>query len=296
MGAGEGETLLASFVLWLRPAESVFLNRNTGPAAHGLLLALVRESSPALAETLHDDAQVKPFTVSPLHGMLARASTRVVALPQETYWLRFTTLTEPVFNALNRSLLPRLASGGSVRIGDSPFDVLRVDLEPTEDSDWGRLSSFGEIWENASPGGSVALQFKSLTTFRQKGMNLLFPLPVNVFQGYWQKWNAFSGLPIDEDFPKWVEEHVAVEWHRLRSGSRPFGDFRVNGFSGDCRYRAVSADAGRLRELSALAAFGFYCGTGAKTTMGLGQSRIACPPGGGANQAHQVVNNLGGER
>lgn len=64
-----------------------------------------------------------------------------------------------------------------------------------------------------------------------------------------------------------------------------FGRYKQLGFVGDCEYQFLdnvskggSSEANResqelLKQADALANFAFYCGTGYKTTMGMGQTR-----------------------
>lgn len=265
--------MLASFVVQLQPEQNAFLSLNTGVIVHALLLRLIAESNPDLATQLHSDSPVKPFTVSQLQGKFARSGGHRVALKDNTYWLRFTTLTEEAFADLNRALMAKLARQDKLDIEQTKFCILDVKLESTETNPWGDLSSCEQIYENAAAEEKITLLFYSPTTFRHQGMNLLFPLPPTTFYSYWQKWNTFSNLPIAESFIPWIEANVAVEAHRLQTRALPFGDFQSNGFIGTCRYHILENEAGYIRQLNALADFAFYCGTGAKTTMGMGQTR-----------------------
>jgi CRISPR-associated endoribonuclease Cas6 len=265
--------MLASFVVYLQPEQNAFLSLNTGGIIHALFLRLIADSNPDLATQLHSDSPVKPFTVSQLQGKLARTGGHRVALKDNTYWLRFTALTEETFVNLSRVLMAKLARQGKLEIEQTKFRVLDVKLEPTETNPWGGLSSCEQIYENAVAEEKVTLFFYSPTTFRQKGMNLLFPLPVTTFYSYWQRWNILSNVPVDESLIPWVEANVAVEAHRLQTRALPFSDFQSTGFIGTCRYHILENNADYAKQLNALADFAFYCGTGAKTTMGMGQTR-----------------------
>ncbi|MDI6814653.1 MAG: CRISPR-associated endoribonuclease Cas6 [Dehalococcoidales bacterium] len=265
--------MLASFVVHLQPEENAFLSLNTGSSIHALFLSLIAENDPGLATQLHKDSPAKPFTVSPLQGKFARTGRHLATLKDNIYWLRLTTLTEQVFAALDRTLLAKLAYQGEINIEGASFRIADVKVEPAEDNPWGDVTSFEEIYEQADTKLEIALVFHSPTTFRQRGMNLPFPLPVTTFYSYWQKWNAFSSLLLDESLISWVETNVAVEAHHLQTKMVPFGDFQLSGFIGTCRYRILKGEAPRIRQLNALADLAFYAGTGAKTTMGMGQTR-----------------------
>ena len=71
-----------------------------------------------------------------------------------------------------------------------------------------------------------------------------------------------------------VGSEVLVSRYRLETKMLAFNNYQELGFLGSCVYSAnddVPED--KLRTLNALADFAFFCGTGAKTTMGMGQTR-----------------------
>ena len=55
-----------STLISLIPETDVTLRPTMGHHAHAAFLAIMRESDPDLAETLHAQSTQKPFTVSPL--------------------------------------------------------------------------------------------------------------------------------------------------------------------------------------------------------------------------------------
>lgn len=265
--------MFASFVLTLKNSAPASVGHSTGVSTHALLLNLIRQRNPALAEELHADAQSKPFTASPLRGRVKRAGDDRIATPSQSYSVRYTTLREDLFNSLSHILLGKYLHNDTVRLDGAEFSLLDVAVEPGKSRGWGAIKSAEEIWENAPVERDIALRFVTPTTFRQRGVNLLFPIPTNVFHSYREKWNAFTPFKIEDNFMEWVEESVAVEAHHLQTRMVWFGDFQERGFVGWARYIARDKDAARLKQLNALADFAFFCGTGAKTTQGMGQTR-----------------------
>ncbi len=272
--------MFASFVVSLQPQEPASLSGNLGASLHGLFFNLVAQQDGALAERLHADAQSKPFTVSPLRGRMQHQNGRQIALPTNTYWVRYTTLSDELFAALNAILVGKYLYREQVTLCGQSFQVTDVQVEPREDETWACLSSAEELWTRASPAPEITLRFASPTTFKQRGLNLLFPIPANVFHSYREKWNAFTLLPIDDAFIPWVEQNVVVEAHHLQTRSVELGDGSLRGFTGWVRYGAVDKDPTRLKQLNALADFAFFCGTGQKTTQGMGQTRRIKAEGG----------------
>ncbi len=265
--------MLASFVLSLEPIRTAPVGDALGAALQALFYRLLHEGDAALAQRVHDADAVKPFTVSPLNGKLPRVAGARMAVAGLTYWARLTTLSDEIYNALNPVLLGRFLHGGTVTLDGVEFKVIDVATEPREETRWGRLSSVEEIWARAEPLPDVTLRFVSPTAFKQRGLSLLFPIPTNVFHSYREKWNAFAAPPIEDEFLVWVEQNVAVEAHHLQTRLVWFDGFQLGGFVGWVRYTVRESNARRLRQLNALADFAFYCGTGYKTTQGMGQTR-----------------------
>ncbi len=270
---------IASFLLALRPCGPVQLPPWTGDQAHALFLNLVGQKDSRLASMLHADAQNKPFTVSALRPPPRRRSDDHNALPEPLYRMRFTTLSEDVFNVLSQVLYDQMMRRATVQLGKAEFRLIDVATESVRNGERANITSAEELWERAQPVSDITLRFTTPTAFRtatpshEKKVTMLFPNPTNVFHSYREKWNAFTPNKIDDGFKDWVEENVVVEAHHLQTERVPFGNSPLSGFRGWCRYTARDGDLQRLKQWNALADFAYFCGTGQKTTQGMGQTR-----------------------
>ncbi len=99
------------------------------------------------------------------------------------------------------------------------------------------------------------------------------PLPDLIVQGWLARWNAFAGVRLPDEVYRYAVECLAISYYDLRTEQVHFGPATLIGCVGRCTYHALNADPYWLRLLHALAAYSFYCGTGHKTTHGLGQTR-----------------------
>jgi len=154
----------------------------------------------------------------------------------------------------------------------------------------------------SSPGkhSQVSLSFISPTSFRRKGHHFPLPVPVNLFHSYLRRWNDFSGLPVaQEAFLDWIDEGVIIHQHRLESMKVAAGkQGSVTGFTGaiSCGLsKAALANTEFTQLFYALVKLAPYCGTGHKTTFGLGQTRLNWVEPE-ASDSVQVLTNLLGER
>ncbi|MBA7586214.1 CRISPR-associated endoribonuclease Cas6 [subsurface metagenome] len=135
------------------------------------------------------------------------------------------------------------------------------------------FQSYQGILDSASAGRQVDLEFLSPTTFRSGGKNIIFPQPELVFGSYLNKWQTFSPIKLDDSLPSWFDK-VMVARYRLQTHILDFGSYREVGFTGKCRFELDKATPDKVVvTLNALADFALYCGTGAKTTMCMGQTR-----------------------
>lgn len=263
--------MIYSMVLNLEPAHDAEISANQGRHALALFLSLIERVDGPLADTLHSDDGQKPFTISSLQGKFSRRKTSIFVRSKSPCWLRFTILEEKVFAKLMHSLLKGKTN---VHLGDADFCVADVITHP-QGSQWAGFDSFHGMLERASEERKILLQFTSPTVFRSAGKrNIAFPSPELVFGSLLSKWNAFSENRLDTTLVKTFGNGVLVSRYKLETKMLGFEDYQELGFVGKCEY-IISSNVSQetLRTLNALADFAFFAGAGAKTTMGMGQTR-----------------------
>ena len=87
-----------------------------------------------------------------------------------------------------------------------------------------------------------------------------------------RKWNAFAPQSIDKSqLLSAVEQNLRLTQINGRLRQLDFGNFKENGFVGDCTFEMANSD--QIRWINLLTDFAFYAGTGYKATMGMGQTR-----------------------
>lgn len=224
-------------------------------AMHAIFLAALQRADPALSQAVHD-AHVKPFTQSLRWDRAAERAVWQVTLLDDA-------LQEP-FQAGLTQLAPDRLLDHTIRL-----DVAESDL---------RRQSYEELAQQP-PRFRYALAFHTPTTFKQSNRHQPIPDPYRCFQSWWSRWAAFAppDLAINVAVLDIVANHAAVSAFRLRSHSWADGRRRFIGAVGEMKLVVLGRrqlEDHWWRATTSLVAFAPYCGTGHKTTQGLGQTSV----------------------
>ncbi len=279
--AAQGTELnLSAKTLWPAQTELVSLRFDLVPdddyelypqytiGLHAWFLQQIQEFDPALSAQLHDGETDKAFNISGLSGQFSTQSRSLRLQAGKTYQWYVNGLTKPVVAGLAQWLkrLPEV-----VALKNAPLTIRRVSYAQ-EPSTYDNLAAV-ELER------SLSLTFVSPTSFRRKGHHLPVPWPRNVFHSYLRRWNEFANHPVDQDrFLDWVDDYVVFQRHELVSEKIAAGKRgSVTGFTGAVTYGLAgkAAEHPEFQQMFyALGHYAPYCGTGHKTTFGLGQTRL----------------------
>ncbi|HLF25543.1 MAG TPA: CRISPR system precrRNA processing endoribonuclease RAMP protein Cas6 [Anaerolineae bacterium] len=245
-----------SITLSLKPIRTL---PHSGGIPHRALNALLyhwlEAADPRLSAFVHEQAEPKPFTLSPL-----------VEEGGGRYRFRVTLLEDEYGPYVSKGM----EQERTVRVGSK---ILAIDGEATVEH-----RTYADIAQPAGTSPVITLRFDSPTAFKTRGMHYPLPDPILVFASYHARWNAFAPAEfhIDESWSEWLAGSGAVSRFALRSETLDFGEYRHVGCTGVIQFtvtaRGPEANAGR-GPLNALADYAYFCGTGHKTTQGLGQTR-----------------------
>lgn len=262
------ETELVGIVLKLSPYQSGTLPLQYTVGLHAWLLDQVRQSDPNLSAYLHDGQSEKPFTISQLEGEIISQGRELQLSETQIYRWQITGLSKSVVQWLD-GWLDNLPT--RVELRQLPLKILDWEIS-------GSPTTYQALLATPSPHKTLSLSFITPTSFRRKKHHFPLPVPFNLFHSYLRRWNDFSGMPFDQDtFLAWVDEGVIIHQHRLESVKVAAGkQGMVTGFTGHVEL-GLSETAQQNREFTqlfyALGKLAPYCGTGHKTTFGLGQTR-----------------------
>ena len=227
---------------------------------------------PALADQLHAIPD-KPFKVSTLARDRGGAAFRV------------TLLDDALYDLLSRGLTMEAEQAAQAGYPAQPF--LRLH-DRTYGIDVAAIHVMGDTYaalaQHAETGMQVILDFLTPTAFEVDQRALLLPNPRNVFESYFNRWNQFapSEIRVADTWMAWAATTIVVARLRIETQKMAYEDHMQLGFVGRVGFEVkpspkavpLPEDAFRhhVRIFNILAHFAFFCGTGRKTTQGMGQT------------------------
>jgi CRISPR-associated endoribonuclease Cas6 len=226
-------------------------------ALHANLLAWIGAADAGLATALHDRPVRKPYTISALEQGRNGAWRWRVTLLQDDLW-------EPLWTGVQ--------SVGALDLDGHTWPVRWPDAHVVH-------RAYDLLLTNVRPANHIRLRFVSPTTFSAGRLDLPLPEPSAVFKSWLSRWNDFCppDRRISTDLLETVHTHVGIDAHRLRTERHDLGRGRPPvGFVGQVVYtiiRAQRLDQALVWQIDALADYAPFCGTGRKTTHGMGQTR-----------------------
>lgn len=234
---------------------------------HAWFLQQLQAFDATLSAQLHDEEAEKPFAITGLNGQFVTHSRSLQLQKGKTYRWQVTGFSQPTIAGLATWLKTPPAV---IELKNAPLKVQKIAIAPA-------ATTYQQLAESPIVGNSFSLTFTSPTSFRRKGHHLPLPWPRNVFHSYLRRWNLFSGEAVSQDaFLDWIDEHVVIQRHQLQSVKVAAGKRgSVTGFTGAIAYgltRKAAAHEDFHRLFFSLGRLAPYCGTGHKTTFGLGET------------------------
>ncbi|MEO0966991.1 MAG: CRISPR-associated endoribonuclease Cas6 [Cyanobacteria bacterium J06639_18] len=262
------DTELVGIVFDVTPVGNSTVFPEYAKGLHAWFLDRVRQTNPNLSAYLHDGESEKPFTISRLEGDILNNGRQLQLLADYNYRWYLSALSSRVVEWMATWLqnLPPI-----IDLRNAPLKIKSVAIAH-------QATTYAQLLKKEAK-NHLSLSFISPTSFRRKGHHFPLPLPFNVFQSYLRRWNDFSGLPVkQEDFLEWIDKNVIIHRHQISTTKVAAGKRgSVTGFTGEVEF-GLTKDAFSNSEyvnlFYALGQLAPYCGTGHKTTFGLGQTRL----------------------
>ncbi|MBD2690917.1 CRISPR-associated endoribonuclease Cas6 [Anabaena catenula] len=262
------DTELVGLVFDLEVTNSTFLYSQYTIGLHAWFLDQVRQINPTLSAYLHDGESEKPFNISALEGQLLPTGKQLQLQANHIYRWQINAISQPLVQFLSQWLNQPPTT---LKLRDASLQVKQISIvnSPT---------TYSQLLQSSMGNHrNINLSFISPTSFRRKGHHFPLPVPFNLFHSYLRRWNDFSGMSIEQDaFLNWIDENVIIHQHRLESVKVAAGKRgSVTGFTGAISLglsKSALTNIEFTQLFYALVQLAPYCGTGHKTTFGLGQT------------------------
>jgi len=262
---------MAAIRLELRALRTMTFKVEPTRSLHAVLHRVLETSSPALSHRVHEES-VKSFSIS--HVLRVNEPNRPVRQIEqgERIWVRLSMLQREVLAGFITALVKHWREATVLTFGSDPVQISSVAPELPLARVGSPLISYSDLYASALPADEIRLRFVSPVVFRNEGQDLPPDDSWRVFGSYLRRWRSYSDVALAGIDESTVRLHVHAEdsahltFHRLNLGMT-----EQSGFLGTIRFQ-VSGDHAFQRGVAALADYSAYCGTGARTAFGMGQT------------------------
>ena len=220
---------------------------------HLLRNNVYRWLGPGFAEPSHSGNDTpRPFRVSTLAQFAGGASFRISLLDD--------ALFEPLVEGIRREPFAKLHER-----------VLHLSAAPDCVGD-----TYLALTQRAQPNRRVTLEFMTPTCFHVNNMAYVLPDPHRIFESYAKQWGRYApaDLHMPSDWLAWLEQAIGISALKIELRQLRFATHVQQGFVGKATFEVLlNPHAEGLHWLNTLADYAFFCGTGHKTSQGMGQTR-----------------------
>ena len=264
------------------PKTDISVGHIQGPAVQAMFLSLIQQIDPRVSAHLHDEPGYRPFTLSPL-GIYDKVSRfqgfwlpRGQILHSRTAcYLRVTLLDETLFPIFRRYFLEK--NEPNFVLGEAEFAVTDVLYSSNDPNEWSYYLSYPELIDRAfQQRRKLKLRFLTPTSFSQGKTDLPLPMPRLVFRSYMKRFEQFYQVAFLSDFEELIDYYVGIaNLKQIRTAVIKAKNVSLIGFTGDVVFMIhPQTPPDLIFQLNLLAEYAFFCGTGKKTALGMGQTML----------------------
>ena len=228
--------------------------------------------SAAFAEALGaraDGNRPRPFSLWPPafpDGSLPRPNqSGMISLDPETaFTFRITALESSVSERLEQLELRETIKIAGAR--------MRFTERSTETLD--PLAFYDAAIADATP-AAVRLRFHSPVALMSAGVYLPLPVPILLFRSWLERWDAFEPVKLGDSSGASITRGVAVAPRVIRGTIWGADRIRIPAFFGEADLRLLAGhDRVAAVLFGTLSQYAQYCGSGAKTALGMGATSL----------------------
>lgn len=266
--------MIGAVLYRLRAMNSCLLPLHSGRLMHGAFFQMLRDFSPEVSAVVHEEMNIKPFTVSELNPQekLRRKGNFYQVRQGDLFYWRITALNDVVLRVVLEARAGRRIRAGRLDlqleslVADGSHDTGVVDEEELVSGAFS-VEDFREI----------CFDFVSPVSFRVNNKDYPMPRPELVFSSLADKWTQ-AGMPgaVDRAVIRELAQNIYPQRWEGRT-ERVFFDANrgMLSFRGHFAYDLSDVPKEEKPIFLMLSQFAAFSGTGRLTGQGMGQTRAA---------------------
>lgn len=271
----------ASIVVKLRSITDGSLLNSNGLLLHAIWYktwADGDEKMQALAQKMHEiEDSKKPFTISPLMNLKSDARGICHFKIGQESWFRITSLSDELTDNLS-SWINKIKRT-CIEMEKTIWYIEDI-YQFQDEHPWAGQMSYASIMqlvEMKLRNATWTLEFATPMTLNGSKFVFPFPQPDSLARSWTRKWLTFSPDAVktspDEMFQE-IRENISIAHYQLKTETVRIRGVSLPGCLGTITYKDHGLPPEMRQALNVLMHFSFFCGSGYKTTQGLGQTRL----------------------
>lgn len=267
--------MLGAIVYILQAEEDGWLPEFTGRIMHGAMFQVLKDKSQELAEFIHNEMNIKPFTVSELDRCQdnKKSGVGVIIKKGDRFRWRVSALHETIL-----SVLLQIPIGYRMVLNKQPMVIKKVIADGRKENSSGILEESDLIAHCLSvPNFSkLEINFISPTTFRVDEVDYPLPTPSLLFNSLTKKWQQLE-MPLEISLPELetiIKQVYIRSWQGCSKSIYLTAQRGINSFTGSFVYDVSHLALEDKRLLLLLAQFGIFAGCGRLSSQGMGRIKV----------------------
>lgn len=268
--------MIGAVVYVLEAEKAVRLPQVNGRLMHAAFFKILNDFSQSLGDFIHNECNLKPFTVSFLEP------AEKIPSGEEDWSVRRGDLFLWRVTGLNAEILQAALSvsvGEKIQAGTLSLRVVKMICDGNVRADSGvvTVDDFIAAAKTFPPSKEIAFDFVSPVSFRIDDFDAPYPRPELIFPSLADKWTqAVMPAAVDKKVIRELAAQIRLTY--WRGESKVFHLSRNRGtlaFRGNFVYDLESLNHDTRKVFLLLAKFGEFAGVGRLSGQGFGQVRIS---------------------
>ena len=267
--------MIGAIVYQLRAENSTRLPFINGRLMHAAFFKVLHSMSPELEVFVHDNMNIKPFTVSflnPASNLNSEYNSWQVSKGDRFFW-RVTALNEDIIQAALSIEIGQELQAGALTLR---FEKVIADKNVRNDSGIMTEEELIASCKNSPLVKEIKFQFLSPVSFRIDNYDAPYPRSELIFASLADKWTQSQmSASVDKKMIKELAAQIRLTQWQGQSKEFYFGrDRGTLGFWGNFVYNLETLSEDVRRVFILLAKFAEYSGVGRLSAQGFGQTKV----------------------